>query len=269
LESACQFDARTCSSRKSVINTSSLLLNETVKEGVYLLSREIDPYSGDINHAPPLVIAFFFPLFTYLSSRLQFLVHASLMITVDVITALVLRKYTQLHMAIEEKTDWEEHSLKEADKDEFLSFNVNLPDHINGLLPLHAIPDIVAIVYLLNPYTVMSCLSLSIAPFDHLFVVASLYYGASGHVTKAAMYLACSAYLSFYNIPLLSPVLLMLQRERLFQGRGWSVTALFVIVFSSSYILLHVLSWYFIGHWDYIWVRETVTIAVLSSRGST
>ena len=71
-----------------------------------------------------------------------------------------------------------------------------------------SVPDFATSLYLLNPLTILSTSSLSTVNLTNLFIILSLTMIAKGNISLAALFLACSGYLSLYPLALLLPFLL-------------------------------------------------------------
>ncbi|XP_042025466.1 phosphatidylinositol glycan anchor biosynthesis class U protein-like isoform X2 [Salvia splendens] len=70
--------------------------------------------------------------------------------------------------------------------------------------------DIAALVYLWNPFTIVSCIGFNTSAIENMFVVMSLYGASAGLVPLAAFGWVVSSHLSLYPIVLVIPVVFLL-----------------------------------------------------------
>ncbi|KAG8382290.1 hypothetical protein BUALT_Bualt05G0061400 [Buddleja alternifolia] len=70
--------------------------------------------------------------------------------------------------------------------------------------------DIAALVYLWNPFTVVSCVGFNTSPMENLFIILSLYGASAGLVPLAAFGWVVSSHLSLYPLVLVIPVIFLL-----------------------------------------------------------
>jgi hypothetical protein len=71
-----------------------------------------------------------------------------------------------------------------------------------------------ALVYWLNPYSILTCVGLSTLALDHLFITASLLASLRGKKEAAGASLAVAILLSPYAVSLLPPVSLLLNQSQ-------------------------------------------------------
>ncbi|XP_047974066.1 phosphatidylinositol glycan anchor biosynthesis class U protein-like isoform X2 [Salvia hispanica] len=70
--------------------------------------------------------------------------------------------------------------------------------------------DVAALVYLWNPFTIVSCIGFNTSAIENMFVVMSLYGASAGLVPLAAFGWVVSSHLSLYPIVLVIPVVFLL-----------------------------------------------------------
>ncbi|KAL8053781.1 hypothetical protein ABFX02_05G096300 [Erythranthe guttata] len=70
--------------------------------------------------------------------------------------------------------------------------------------------DIAALVYLWNPFTIISCIGFNTSPIENLFVILSLYGASAGLVPLAAFGWVIASHLSLYPLVLVIPVIFLL-----------------------------------------------------------
>jgi hypothetical protein len=99
-----------------------------------------------------------------------------------------------------------------------------------GILPCG---DIAALVYLWNPFTILSCVGLSTSPIENLAVIVSLYGAVTRRVPLAAFGLIMATHLSLYSAPLVFPVCIIsipfsfLMYLKVFQGSQILIALMF------------------------------------------
>ncbi|KAL0302661.1 UNVERIFIED_CONTAM: Phosphatidylinositol glycan anchor biosynthesis class U protein [Sesamum angustifolium] len=70
--------------------------------------------------------------------------------------------------------------------------------------------DIAALVYLWNPFTIVSCVGFNTSPIENLFVILSLYGASAGLIPLAAFGWVIASHLSLYPLVLIIPVIFLL-----------------------------------------------------------
>ncbi|GMP96167.1 hypothetical protein CsSME_00044928 [Camellia sinensis var. sinensis] len=70
--------------------------------------------------------------------------------------------------------------------------------------------DIAALVYLWNPFTIVSCVGLSTSPIENLVIILSLYGACTRQIPLAAFGWVIATHLSLYPAILIVPVILLL-----------------------------------------------------------
>ncbi|XP_051118993.1 uncharacterized protein LOC127243152 isoform X2 [Andrographis paniculata] len=70
--------------------------------------------------------------------------------------------------------------------------------------------DIAALVYLWNPFTVISCLGYNTSPVENLFIILSIYGASSGKIPLAAFGWVIASHLSLYPLILVIPVVFLI-----------------------------------------------------------
>jgi len=83
------------------------------------------------------------------------------------------------------------------------------------LLDRKDLPELAALLYLLNPFTVVNCVGMSTLSFTNLAIVGSLYFALKGNQTLMTFSLAASCYLSIYPATLIMPLSLLLSKRSL------------------------------------------------------
>ncbi|XP_020893330.1 phosphatidylinositol glycan anchor biosynthesis class U protein [Exaiptasia diaphana] len=166
-----------------------------VLDGIVLLDHGISPYKGDIVHETPLVLALFYSI-KQVSSRFIPL----MFVVLDTVIGCLLYKVAQFNAIV----------LLEDQKRRQSSFAKNVGPILMSESGLGSTPFLTATVYLLNPYTIGSCVAQSTIIFTNLGLALSLYGALKGNCLLATLGVACAAYHSLYPIMLLVPVTLIL-----------------------------------------------------------
>lgn len=74
--------------------------------------------------------------------------------------------------------------------------------------------DAVAACYLLNPFTIVSCVGLSTVTFVHCSIAIAIALASYGSLLISPIVLAIAAYLDVYPLLLLPPLILVCQHAR-------------------------------------------------------
>ncbi|KAJ3045481.1 hypothetical protein HDV00_009134 [Rhizophlyctis rosea] len=237
-----------------------------LQEGLYLFQHGIPPYDGSIYHQAPLLL----PLFHFIPSRL----HPLVFILLDLAIAhflILIAEYKQQRDAAEV---WPKPRMVE-DKDEVTGEvkgekkkdvdtrdpqpvliakevidpsgpDVTRPDDSD--IRLH--PQTIGIIYLLNPYTIITCLAKSTQPFSTLASVMTIYYATREKKAPAMLCLAIAMYLSFYPIVLLAPVVLLLaERRELSISKTFASSLSFFSLYLSGLLGVSCL---LVGSWQFL-----------------
>ncbi|CCJ29048.1 unnamed protein product [Pneumocystis jirovecii] len=187
-----------------------------LKEGLFLYEHGISPYNDNSFHHTPLLLALFSVI--RLISNSQFLV--SLLYTIiDLFSAWFLLDLTN-------STILKDHSINPWMK-YFTIFS-----------------------FLLNPYSIVSCVGMSTAIFTNCSIFASLSYLQCRKSLQSIFFLAIATYLSFYPILLLPPLILILHKNN---TRKTDIsTTKSIILFFAALLLLLLLSFITTGSWDFL-----------------
>ncbi|KAL6048046.1 Phosphatidylinositol glycan, class U [Balamuthia mandrillaris] len=237
-----------------------------LKEGLALEALNQSPYHGDVYHQAPLLLPFVKGLLSLEQTLLQHqandnarpshLVLLLCFVAVDVLIAILLRNIAHEHA---KRPTFPSLPSVLAFKDSPFSTATTAvtceeeQEELKSLFLNQYLPEFVAMCYLLNPWTIASCVSGSLLLFNNLAVVASLYFAMLGNVGLCTFALALATYLSFYPVALLIPLLMLLQASVNTKSKGvflllWIGSILFFCVwlgalFGLSYLYLQ--SWAF------------------------
>ncbi|KAF8541678.1 GPI transamidase subunit PIG-U [Trichophaea hybrida] len=150
-----------------------------LQEGLFLYSHGVSPYDGGIFHQAPLLLAFFsnLPNSPILTNLIYILADVQSALALIQIAASGVSAATPLHT-----------SSRKA----------------NSLPPWAA-----GAAFLLNPFTVATCLSRSTLVFTNTVILTSVAKAVQGDSLLAILALAMSSYLSLYPVLILPPLILL------------------------------------------------------------
>ncbi|KAI8065528.1 GPI transamidase subunit PIG-U [Gongronella butleri] len=185
-------------------------------EGVFLYQSHMPPYSGDVFHQAPLLLV----LFLFLSSFPALVVQVVYSM-LDLAIGFVLMRMARRKQAQEASAAQLEVERQSGRVD----------------------PALVAAMYLFSPWTVLSCVSQSTVLFSNVSVIMAVFWAMDGRATLAMFWVAIAAYLSFYPIMLVAPLVLMLPANQRVRAIG---------AFVMSMASLFALSRWVIGSWAFL-----------------
>ncbi|KAJ3648327.1 hypothetical protein Zmor_020138 [Zophobas morio] len=166
-----------------------------VSEGLYVQSKGINPYEGDLIHEAPVIL-----LLYRILTQTFYLPAEFLFLLVDSLTAVVLyfvaKKY-MFHLFVFQEKQKGEYA---QDSKEFI---LSGADFLNS-------PVFVMAAFLFNPYTIFNCVGLSTTVFHNFFLAIFLLFMLQGNPILAPIALAFSAVMSLYAGVLISPLFLYL-----------------------------------------------------------
>ncbi|KAI8588935.1 GPI transamidase subunit PIG-U [Geranomyces variabilis] len=195
-----------------------------LQEGLFLYQHGIPPYEGGVFHQAPLLLI----VFNFLPPILIPLVF--ILLDYWIARALVAVAIHKRALQIAEPVD----SI------------------------LH--PDDIGSMYLLNPYSIMTCLAQSTLLFTLLAMVTGLQYAIAGKRAASMMCLAIAAYLSLYPVMMVAPaVLLLAQRRAISVCCRLKAAAPLFLGFLATLLGL---SYLLIGSWEFLPSTYGVILAV-------
>jgi len=114
------------------------------------------------------------------------------------------------------RTDTWNEFLSVDDTEVMDDLNIDMIDLSNDSIPPKVPVDshYVALFYLLNPYTILTCLALSTQSITSALTLSSIACATQGRQTMAIVLMSVSAYLSFYPLMYLVPVCLILADQK-------------------------------------------------------
>ncbi|XP_072487413.1 phosphatidylinositol glycan anchor biosynthesis class U protein isoform X3 [Notamacropus eugenii] len=211
-----------------------------VVEGLSLLDLGVSPYSGAVFHETPLIIYLFHFLIDY--AELVFMV-------TDALTAVALYFAIQDYNKVVIK---KQKLLLELDQ-----YASDVAELIRTPMEMRYIPLKVALFYLLNPYTVLSCVAKSTCAINNTIIAFFILATVKGSAFLSAIFLALATYQSLYPITLFVPGLLyLLQRQYLpvkLQSKAfWIFTGQYTVMYVGSLVVIICLSFFLLSSWDFI-----------------
>ncbi|CAN1332936.1 Phosphatidylinositol glycan anchor biosynthesis class U protein [Linum perenne] len=217
-------------------------------EGYWLKQSSMSPYAGSMYHGSPLLLSVLGPLtvkrwnYTKLlgyhcriEGHPSHILCSLVFVLADLISALLIRATGQ--------------KLQRSYRKHLTSLNLLTESTVSGT---HSSGDIAALVYLWNPFTIVSCVGSSTSPIENLFTILTLYGAATGLAPLAAFGWVMATHLSLYPVVLIIPVILLLgygpdaPPSKLFQskehGKAGNKQSKQEIIFSWRRVL-HLLVW--------------------------
>jgi len=172
-------------------------LTLTVKEAIALLKLNISLYEGDIFHELPIFLYFYNFINQYCQEAISVI-----FITCDLLTGifLSLSTYFQLNQ-IKKLESQRVVKLKSKDKKKLEINQTNIAD----------LSFRVFAIYLLSPYTILSCSAKATSVFSNLIISSILLAISLNYMIISCFLVALSAYQSLYTIMLLFPLMQVFQ----------------------------------------------------------
>ncbi|XP_016486725.1 uncharacterized protein LOC107806967 [Nicotiana tabacum] len=163
-------------------------------EGYWLTQSSMSPYAGSMYHGSPLLLSVLGPLTMKKIEGQPFHLLCSLVsVIADFICAMLIRATgLKLRMAYCER-------LKLLGLGKLFEVSEILPSE-----------DIAALVYLWNPFTIVTCVGFNTTPVENLFIILSLYGACIRVAPLAAFGWVIASHLSLYPAILIIPVILLL-----------------------------------------------------------
>uniref|UniRef100_A0A8C3AEA2 Phosphatidylinositol glycan anchor biosynthesis, class U n=1 Tax=Cyclopterus lumpus TaxID=8103 RepID=A0A8C3AEA2_CYCLU len=219
---------------------SPLTAWKRVVEGLALLDLGVSPYSGDVFHETPLIIYLFHFLVDY--AEITFML-------ADVITAVAL--YLSVKDYNKQVFRKQKYAL-EADR-----YPLDCLELIRSPKEMQYIPLKVAMFYLLNPFTILSCVAKSTCGLNNAVIALFVLSTIKGNVLLSAIFLSLATYQSIYPLTLCAAALLyLLQRQyipvNLRRFSFWWFVAQYAFMYLGSLFVIVGLSFFLLGSWDFL-----------------
>uniref|UniRef100_A0A665U7C4 Phosphatidylinositol glycan anchor biosynthesis class U protein-like n=1 Tax=Echeneis naucrates TaxID=173247 RepID=A0A665U7C4_ECHNA len=205
---------------------SPLTAWKRVIEGLALLDLGVSPYSGDVFHETPLTIYLFHFLVDY--AEVTFMVS---------VKKNVFRK---------------QKFALEADR-----YPLDCLELIRSPKEMYYIPLKVAMFYLLNPFTILSCVAKSTCGLNNAIIALFILSTIKGNVLLSAIFLSLATYQSIYPLTLCAPALLYLMQRQYIpvnfrRASFWWFIVQYAFMYLGSLFVIICLSFFLLGSWDYL-----------------
>ncbi|XP_051986549.1 phosphatidylinositol glycan anchor biosynthesis class U protein-like isoform X2 [Xyrauchen texanus] len=211
-----------------------------VVEGLALLDLGVSPYSGDVFHETPLIIYLFH--FTVDYAEIVFII-------ADGITAVAL--YLAIQTYNKNVFRKQKYAL-ESDR-----YPHDCLELLHSPKEMLYIPLKVAMFYLLNPFTILSCVAKSTCGLNNAIIAVFILCTFKGSALLSGIFLALATYQSIYPLTLFAPALLFLLQRlyipvNLRRTSFWFFTTQYAFIYVGSLLVITGLSFFLLGSWDFI-----------------
>lgn len=166
-----------------------------VVEGISLDHNGISPYNSDVFHEPPIMLLFYKFMVKLLGSYVN-----AVFILTDILIAIVLEKSARQfarYMLVKQEKEVKQYDMEAS------VLCLKAQDMMN-------VKNYVLAFYLLNPYTITSCVARSTAIFTNLSLAMTLFFTLHARRPWAAFWLALATYQCLYACVLIVPVSLFI-----------------------------------------------------------
>uniref|UniRef100_F6UA73 Phosphatidylinositol glycan anchor biosynthesis class U n=1 Tax=Macaca mulatta TaxID=9544 RepID=F6UA73_MACMU len=124
-------------------------------------------------------------------------------------------------------------------------------------MEMRYIPLKVALFYLLNPYTILSCVAKSTCAINNTLIAFFILTTIKGSAFLSAIFLALATYQSLYPLTLFVPGLLyLLQRQyipvKMKSKAFWIFSWEYAMMYVGSLVVIVCLSFFLLSSWDFI-----------------
>eukprot|EP00079_Xenopus_tropicalis_P030969 XP_012827216.1 PREDICTED: phosphatidylinositol glycan anchor biosynthesis class U protein isoform X1 [Xenopus tropicalis] len=222
------------------MSSSGASSHVSVVEGMALLDLGVSPYSGDLFHETPLILYLFHFLVDY--AEIVFMI-------TDALTAITL------YLAVQDynKLMFKKQKLLL----ELKRYSQEGHDLLRVPTEMYYVPLKVALFYLLNPYTVLSCVAKSTCVINNAVIALFILATVKGSRLLSAVFLSVATYQSLYPITLLPPALLyLLQKEfipiKMKSPSFWLFSCQYCSMYLGCLCVLVCHSFFLLNSWDFI-----------------
>uniref|UniRef100_A0A3Q3MAG2 Phosphatidylinositol glycan anchor biosynthesis, class U n=1 Tax=Mastacembelus armatus TaxID=205130 RepID=A0A3Q3MAG2_9TELE len=218
---------------------SPLTAWKRVVEGLALLDLGVSPYSGDVFHETPLTIYLFHFVVDY--AEITFMLSVCVCVCLyNTVVLLVLFQFRKQKYALE------------ADR-----YPLDCLELIRSPKELHYIPLKVAMFYLLNPFTILSCVAKSTCGLNNSILALFILSTMKGNALLSAIFLSLATYQSIYPLTLCAPALLYLMQRQYIpvnfrRASFWWFFIQYSFMYLGSLLVIVCLSFFLLGSWDYL-----------------
>ncbi|XP_015749036.1 PREDICTED: phosphatidylinositol glycan anchor biosynthesis class U protein-like [Acropora digitifera] len=212
-----------------------------VQEGLSLVKNGVSPYTGDVVHETPLVLAVFLGLQQVSESLFPLF-----FVACDLLIGCFLYKLAVLHCRM----------LQNEQENQLKFYAKSAKSILINQEGLNNIPLLVSSIYLLNPYSIGSCVAQSTVVFTNFAVSMTLLSAMKGSILLGMLGVSFGAYHSLYPITLLPPVILILFKVRCIECELNRKAVVFILCNIGSFFMwilfLFVLSYQVFHSWDFL-----------------
>lgn len=180
------------------INSYQLIFSQIAVEGIVLIQHGISPYKGDTFHEVPLFLYFYHYIYTHWKSWIPLIFSIT-----DVLTGLFLSLTSYLQLIQIQK--WEQGKLAQLKESD--AKVLQIPTQSISKLSFR-----VFVIYLLQPYTILSCTGMSTSVFTNFIIAAILLTSSLGLRMLSTVLTAIIAYHSLYPAVLILPVIMIAEK---------------------------------------------------------
>ncbi|XP_076267223.1 phosphatidylinositol glycan anchor biosynthesis class U [Rhynchophorus ferrugineus] len=188
-----------------------------VLEGLFLMSKNVDPYTGDLLHETPSALMFYKVMMNTFYSNINLM-----FIVFDIATGLFLYaaigRYANLFQ--------EEHKDRKKYPEDVQEY---LPDKKHS----RNVSLYVLMAFLFNPYSLLGCVGHSTTGIHNFFLAVFIYGMFHGYAIVSAISLAVCSSVTFYHVILLSP--LYIHFVKIYNSK---VKGLLVVIYFSIFLAL-------------------------------
>ncbi|KAH8719354.1 GPI transamidase subunit PIG-U [Phaeosphaeriaceae sp. PMI808] len=200
-----------------------------LQEGVFLYTRNVSPYDGGVYHQAPLLL----PLFSLLPNPSSNPLATNLLYTaVDLLSANAIAQIASSGQ------------------------NVATRLFTSSRKDLRWTSLAVAAGFLLNPFTIATCIARSTSAFTNLFILTAIAKASQGASITFVLALSFAAYLSMHPILLFPPLLVLLYDTRAMKTNTkpntWSFIVAHTVGLAVAIGALLSASAFITGSWDFL-----------------
>ncbi|XP_046843516.1 phosphatidylinositol glycan anchor biosynthesis class U protein-like [Xenia sp. Carnegie-2017] len=232
--------------------TTPLTSWKRVLEGLSLLDHGLSPYAGDSVHEPPLVLLLFYLLRNKSNGIPLYIVFMMF----DILTGFLLYLAAKCHC----------RNLLSRQKRDLKHYSQNVAPILITLDHLENLPVLVCASYLLNPFTIASCVAQSTGLITNLSLTFSMYFAFLGSTSLAMCFVALASYKSLYCIMLVVPLTIILTKKKMDESK-YHVSLVRAVISSLTFFSFWMgvylaLSRVVIGSWQFLDASYGFTLRV-------
>uniref|UniRef100_H2ZLS6 GPI transamidase subunit PIG-U n=1 Tax=Ciona savignyi TaxID=51511 RepID=H2ZLS6_CIOSA len=217
-------DLTTWISKRPEISTPQTSWNRLI-EGFTISKYSSNVHEGDSYHGSTLLSSLLLHLHTMSPIVIPFI-----FIVCDVVATLALYNFAKTFLRKELEDQNNHKEMLATGVDSILLKN----HHVNN------VPMLIATVYILNPFTIVTCVSQSSVAFNNLFLALFTSQLVAGNILTTTLFLALATYETFYPIQLITVAVLCMHKYKETSGALIKTLVCFtmwmVVLFGVSYL---------------------------------